>query len=83
MESWVTCLTAFQLNYCGKEDSWYLIYSSTLHAKINPFSVVMLSHLYEYCKGQLWSQHAASQHPRTDALGVTVGLIFIVCSAAG
>ena len=34
LELWVTCLTAFQLNYGGKEAAGTWIYSSILHAKI-------------------------------------------------
>ena len=68
LESWVTCLTTFQLNYGGKEvaGTWFVHLYCT--QKLSIF-VVMWSHLYEYCKGQLWSWHAEAQHLRTDALG--------------
>ena len=36
-ESWVTCLTTFQLNYGSKEVTGTMIYSSILHAKITHF----------------------------------------------
>ena len=40
LESWVTCLTAFPLNYGSKEVTGTQIYSSIFHAEITHFVVM-------------------------------------------
>ena len=54
-----------------------------LHTKFEIISGYVDPNLYFYCKGHVWSWHAESQHQRTDALVVTAGLIFRLCSGAG
>ena len=49
--------------------------SFVLHTKFEIICSYVDPNLYHYCKCHLWSWHAEAQHPRTDALGVTVGLI--------